>query len=61
MNYISQSPIPCSKGILKCALSWTNFPEKDSGYMSETNVVLVLTNKRRGKSSHSQFPTLKIE
>ena len=34
-------------------LSW----KKGSGYMSKTNLVLVLTNKRGRESSHSQFST----
>ena len=50
MDYISQSPIHCSKGNLKCVLKCTKFPEKKgNGYMSKTNLVLVLTNKRGRK------------
>ena len=55
MDYISQSPIHCSKGNLKCVLKSTKFTGKVNGYMSKTNLVLVLTNKRGRKSSHSQF------
>ena len=55
MNYISQSPIHCSKGNIKCVLNCTKFPEKKGkGYMSKTNLVLVLT-KKKGKNK-STFP-----
>ena len=38
MDYISQSPIHCSKGNLKCVLKGTKFPVKQAnGYMFKTN------------------------
>ena len=38
IDYISQSPIHCSKVDLKCVLKSTNFPGKQAnGYMFETN------------------------
>ena len=53
-----KSPIHCLKGHFKCVLNCTNFPEKKvNGYMSKTDLVLVLTNKRGGKFSHPQFST----
>ena len=46
MYYISQSPIHCSEVNLKCVLKCNKLPEKKgNGYMSKTNLVLVLTNK----------------
>ena len=60
MDYIYQSPIYCSKGNLKFVLKCTQSPEKKgNGYMSKSNLELVLTNKRGSKSSHSQFSTQK--
>ena len=50
MDYISQSPIHCLKLDLKCVLKCTKFTEKGNGFMSNTNLVLVLTNKRGRKS-----------
>ena len=50
MDYISQSPIHCSKGNLKCVLKCIKFPEKKgNGYMSKTNLLLVLTKKGEEK------------
>ena len=50
MNYISQSPIHCSNGNLKCVINCTDFPEKKgNGYMYKTNLVLVLTKKGEEK------------
>ena len=58
MDYISQSPIHCSKGNLKFFLRCTKFPgNKGNVYMSKTNLVLDLTNKGERKSPHSQFLT----
>ena len=58
MEYISQSPIHCSKVNIKCVLNCTNLPEKKgNGYMSKTSLVLILTNKKGRKNSHSQFLT----
>ena len=52
MNYISQSPITCAKGNLKCVLNCTKFSEKKGNrYMSKKNLVLVLT-KKRGRKIH---------
>ena len=57
MDNISQSLIHFSKGNFKCVLKCTKFPKKSNGYMSRTNLVLVLTKKRGRKSSHDQFST----
>ena len=56
MDYISQSPIQCSKGNIKCVLKCTILPEKkDNGYMPKMNLVLVLTNKGEEKINIPNF------
>ena len=37
IEYISHSPIHCSKGNIKFVLKFTKFPEKPHGYMLKTN------------------------
>ena len=63
MNYISQSPIHCSKGNLKYVLKCTKFPGKQAnGYMFKTNCssiehqykkLCVGFNNKRGKNKYS--------
>ena len=64
MDYISQSPIRCSKGNIKCVLNYTKFPVKQAnGYMFKKtahqlntnirNLVMVLTKKRGRISTHT--------
>ena len=56
MNYISQSPIHCSKGNLKCVLKCTDFPEKiGNEYISKTKLVLVLTKQWEEKVNIPNF------
>ena len=68
MDYISQSPIHFSKGLLKCVLNCTSFTGKKAmdirpikkfhHFNTDTkNLVLVLTNKRVRNIPHSQFLT----
>ena len=68
-DYISISPIDCSKGLLGCVLNCTNFPEKKCNwYMFKINCSSLehwykklgaCFNKQKGKkSSYSSFLTM---
>ena len=50
-------PFIVQKEISNVFKSAPNYMEKGNGYMSKTNLVLILTTKRRRKSSYSQFLT----
>ena len=63
MDYISQSPIRCSKGNPKCVLKGTKFPVKEAnGYMFKTNCSSIEHqykklgdgfNEKRGKKKYT--------
>ena len=66
MEYISESPKHCSKGVLQCVQNCTNLPRnRGIGYMFETNCsslhqlfrkkLIVITNKRGGKLTFPIF------
>ena len=69
MDYISQSPIHCSKGNIKCVIKCTKFPEKQSnGYMFKTEFSSIkhwynklgdALNKKKGKNNYT-FPDNKL-